>query len=173
MLKKIRNKIKTRVKILVDTAIEIKRIFETEDYVPTSIGETTLNGKTFSLVEYSLPFVTLGKRAGAMIAKVNDEYIIMVNKAYYDLPQEQKEFLLLHEIGHALHGDIENPLDAHLNNIMRTLGYDSAVEKEILADCFAAKHSSREAGYNLLHSYYGLETDEEIEKRINALRGEE
>ena len=94
--------------------------------------------------------------------------IVMCNNIAFELPEYVQEFLIQHEIGHAVNGDLNmTPLESCKLMIKRTLGF--LPEMELKADAYAAKVNGIESTKNAI-KFLILDTNLPFISKLELIR---
>jgi hypothetical protein len=144
-----------------DATIELKKnpVREVQMF-----GVIETNGLSIPVYLDPLRLKSIGARF-AFAAKVNDQYVIFTDELYVEAPQEVREFVLNHELGHILNGHVEK------YNVWKMLkrvliGLVTIDKMEIEADHYAIEQMSASRVVSSLTYINNRLSTSEINRRI-------
>lgn len=166
-------------KEVLDASLQLQ-ILSSEEYITTIEAKNPVTGKNIDIKVYQnrkyLRYLCTA--ICGTIKNSQNEYSMIVDNFFFDLPTECQEVLIHHEIGHVLNTEY-NKLSiqdvTRLNALKNCNLSDKAMELDFNADRFAVKLTCKEAViYTLkyLYNHYSVNRRDILSRIYNLNRNE-
>lgn len=124
------------------------------DLIGVEVGEICVAGTTLSIVENSALMTAFNASISALFRDINGNYKIVVDNSFHKRPEYVRKFFIAHEVGHYIHGDLDNPDDANARHAARLSGEIQSTE--FAADEYAASQLTKVELFKTADYLYSL-----------------
>ena len=111
-----------------------------------------INGKTIIFGDYIELHTTMGTLPFTKVCNDRidpNKFYIIYDKNFMKLSEESQKFILFHELGHIINGDLEGDNASKISRIRNILRFLNISNKaEFAADKFAVKRTSKKVALN-------------------------
>ena len=172
----ITNKLKRKANMymkLVKTAYDIgKEAGELGFMEPITIEERKWKNKKVEIQLWDLALCAYGHIPTAVVIHSAGDINIIINSAFRKVTSREKEAVIAHELGHIACGHHElSKSELMINNLLRSIGWQSSIDKELEADEYAVTNGHHLGLQSFLARIYLMGVDSrELRQRRKALR---